>query len=65
MSKLPSLELLEWRELVREMEPATPGGVEVRLFREFGGGVTCPDVDRFRGDDGEPEGDRCLYTEGS
>ena len=41
VSKLPSLELLECREFVREME--LPGGVDVRLWLlELGGGVTFP-----------------------
>lgn len=43
LSKLPSLELLELRELVRDMGYAPPSGtVEVRLFFELRGGVTCP-----------------------
>lgn len=43
VSQLPSLELLECRdprEFVREeIELAAPGGVEVRLCLELGGGV--------------------------
>lgn len=50
VSQLPSLELFECRLFVLDMELA-PGGVDVRLCRELGGGVTCP-LDLLRGDDG-------------
>ena len=39
VSQLPSLELLECRLFVLDMELA-PGGVEVRLCLALGGGVT-------------------------
>ena len=57
MSQDPSLELFECRLLVLDMLVA-PGGVEVRLCLELGGGVTCP-LDRLLppGDDEDDDAD--------